>query len=282
MCGIATISIGRRCRGRIPYHLLRALSREILIELEPRGLDASGIAVINARGTTPSVAFKKPLRPSRLVVRPKFEEVLTSIDKHTNFVLLHARSTTIGDTGVNYNNHPIFAPPIVGIHNGTLYNHEELFKEFAKHFKAEGDVDSEVIFRLYKHFRDRLEFEPIEAMKATAGKLVGAFTGAIVDLRDPAEMTMFKFERPLSIFRLAHYDIVVAVSEARFYDQAVRRLNITAKEKYNVVKEGTGLIINVNANRITESMRTFNLPVEENYKRSRQLSPWLQAGMAWP
>ncbi len=281
MCGIATISIGRKCRGRIPYKMLRGLAREILIELEPRGFDAAGIAVINDLGTAPSVAFKKPLRPSRLVVRPKFDEILSSIDRHTNFILLHARATTIGNTEVNYNNHPIFAPPIVGIHNGTLFNHEDLFKEFSKHFEAEGDVDSEIIFRLFKHYRDQAGFEPVEAMRATARKLVGAFTGAIVDLRKPSEMTMFKFERPLSILYLPHYDILVAVSEARFYDRAVRRLSIKAKDTYNLVKEATGFIINVDKGRVTENLRPFSLPVEENYRLSRQHNPWLQSGIGW-
>lgn len=281
MCGIATISIGRKCRGRIPYHLLRSLSRELLIELEPRGYDAAGIAIINDQTGPPSVAFKKPLRPSRLVVRPKFEEVLSSINPHTNFILLHARATTVGNTATNYNNHPIFAPPIVGIHNGTLYNHEELFREFSKHLQAEGDVDSEVIFRLYKHFRDHAGFDPIEAMKATARKLVGAFTGAIVDLRNPAEMLMFKFERSLCAFRLPHYDIMITVSEPRFYDDAIKRLKIKAQEKYSIIKEATGFIVNVDEGRVTENVKTFKLPVENNYRLARQHSPWLGSGIAW-
>lgn len=281
MCGIATISIGRNCRGRIPYHLLRSLTRELLSELEPRGYDAAGIAVINDLGTVPSIAFKKPLRPSRLVVRPRFEEVLGSIGKHTNFILLHSRAATEGGTSVNYNNHPIFAPPVVGIHNGTLFNHEKLFKDFSEHFQPEGDVDSEIIFRLYSHFRDQQGFEPIEAMRATAAKLVGAFTGAIVDLRNPTQMVMFKFERPLATLHLPHYDIMIAISEARFYDKAIRALKIKAKDQYRLVKEGTGFMIDVSAGRIAENSRGFNIPVAENYRLSRQHSPWLSYGTGW-
>ena len=129
MCGIAAIAIGKRFRHLIPYEKLRELVSALMVELEYRGLDASGIAVINDPNKAGSVVFKKALRPSRMVLRERFQEVVDGIGQDTNFVLLHARATTSGNTSNNFNNHPILVPGCVGIHNGTLMNDDSLFHD---------------------------------------------------------------------------------------------------------------------------------------------------------
>ncbi len=280
MCGIATVSIGRRSRGRIPYNLLRELVRELLYELQPRGTDASGIAIINEPDSgVNSVVFKKPLRPHRFVVRPKFDEVLGHIGPQTNFILLHARATSVGDTSEDFNNHPIITPPVIGIHNGTLYNDQSLFKRFSKSFEREGDVDSEIIFRLYNHFTDDLGLPPKQAMQATSEKLWGAYTGALIDTRYSHRMVMFKFQRSLVVFRLKHYDMIITISEAKFYDDAAQRLGIKSQADCNYVMDGTGFLIDLNiANRITDSVIGFEMPVDSVLTTLRRHTPWLNSG----
>ncbi len=280
MCGIATISIGRRSRGRIPYPLLRKLTRELLYELQPRGMDASGIAVINDLDSgVNSLVFKKPLRPHRFVVRPKFDEVLNQIGPQTNFIMLHARAGTAGTSSNNFNNHPIVARPIIGIHNGTLFNDDRLFKKFKTCIPREGTVDSEVIFRLYHYFTDKRGLSPKQAMAATSEELAGAYTGAMVDSRYPHRMIMFKFQRSLSLLRLIHYDIVITISEVGFYDNARKRLGLQAKDQYQFVKDGTGFIVDVNEDgRITDKIIDFDIPVERSWRMVGSRSPWLSAG----
>ena len=280
MCGIATISIGRRSRGRIPYELLRELVRELLYELQPRGTDASGIAIINEPNSgVNSVVFKKPLRPHRFVVRPKFNEVLEHIGPQTNFILLHARASSVGDTSDDFNNHPIVTPPILGIHNGTLYNDDSIFKKFSDDFDREGEVDSEVIFRLYNYFTESGGLSPKQAMQATSDQLWGSYTGAIIDMRHSHRMVMFKFQRSLVVFRLKHYDIIIAISEAKFYDDAARRLGINSRVDCKYVTEGTGLLIDLNIpSRITDSIIDFNIPVDGSLNSMRSYAPWFASG----
>ncbi len=274
MCGIATIAIGRRSRGRVNYPLLQKLVRELLVQLQPRGIDASGIAVINEGA--PSRVFKKPLRPERLVVRPMFAQVLESVGEHTNFIMLHSRAASVGGTHENFNNHPIVVEPIVGIHNGTLFNEDSLFREFGDKFYQEGDVDSEIIFKLYLHFIDE-GLNPKQAMAQAGHLLDGAFTGALVDMRNPSQMVMFKNERSLCVFRLPYYDMVVTVSEARFYANAARKLKIKAKETCEFVEDGTGILLDVNlTSRITRELIDFDIPVTP--RTSRQHNAWLYAG----
>ena len=276
MCGIATIALGKRSRGRVPYPLLRKVCKELMIELQPRGIDAAGIAVIN-EGDIPSRVFKKPLRPERLVVRPAYDETLALIGPQTNFIMLHARATTVGSTEDNFNNHPIITEPIVGIHNGTLYNEDQLFSRFDKDFERDGDVDSEVIFKLYLHFVEQ-GLSPKQAMAQTGSLLQGAFTGALVDMRTPTQMVMFKHERSLCVFRFPHYDMVLTVSEAKFYDRVAKRLGVKAKETCEYVYDGTGMLFDLNINkRITEEIIDFDIPVKKGYVR--QYSGWLSGMM---
>jgi glucosamine 6-phosphate synthetase-like amidotransferase/phosphosugar isomerase protein len=259
MCGIATISIGRKARGRIPYVRLRELVRELMVELQPRGIDASGIAVINDPAVDESWVFKKPLRPGRLVARPMFQKALEKIGPHTNFIMLHARAVTVGGNENNYNNHPIVIPNFVGIHNGTLYNDEKLFDKYSDAFQREGQVDSEIIFRLFSHFIEQ-GLSPREAIEETSAELLGAFTGAVVDWRHPHRMVMFKQERPLCLVRIPYYDMVVALSESRHFHWATQRLRIKAQASHVYVFDGTGLIMDVNkAGPLVNSVEDFDL-----------------------
>jgi glucosamine 6-phosphate synthetase-like amidotransferase/phosphosugar isomerase protein len=265
MCGIATIAIGRRCRRRVPYALVRKLARELLVELQPRGIDASGIAVVNEGAE--SKVFKKPLRPDRLVVRPKFEEVLDLIGPQTNFIMLHSRATSVGSPLEHFNNHPTIVEPGVGIHNGTLWNEAELFTQFEESFDREGEVDSEIIFKLYRHYVDE-GLTPKQAMSQTGERLWGAFTGALVDMRHPHRMVMFKNDRSLSVLRFPHYDMAVAVSLAQFYDRAAQRLRLKAKDTCESVSDGTGMLFDLNTDkRLTEEIIDFDIPVEKGYLR---------------
>ena len=274
MCGIATIAIGRHSRGRIPYDRLRALTRELLIELQPRGYDASGIAVINEPGTEESWVFKKPLRPESLVRRPKFEQTLQKISPHTNFIMLHSRWTTIGAATANFNNHPIIIPNFIGIHNGTLDNDDKLFEEHKDDFERGGEVDSEAIFRLFGHHTD-LGLDPQMAMQHTAAQLEGAFTGAVLDWRHPRRMVMFKFERPLSLIRIPYYDMVVTVSESKFWERASRRLKIKVQDKISYVEDKTGLLFDLNAEgKLVDTLVDFKLPVQDNGRLGRRHNGW--------
>ena len=275
MCGIATISIGRRSRGRIPYEKFRALTSILLEELQPRGYDASGIAVINDPDEAESWVFKKPLRPHCLVKRPKFAETLKLIGPHTNFVMLHARATTVGGTSDNVNNHPIIVPGFVGIHNGTLVNDDKLFEKF--NLERSGAVDSEVIFRLYGHFTEQ-GLDPHQALQQTAANLRGAFTGALVDWKYANRMLMFKYGRPLHLISLPYFDMLITVSEFKFWKNARDKLGIKVKESDEIIYDKAGLSIDVNSpNKLEDSINHFDLPVKEEYRSGYRYSSWLAA-----
>ena len=82
----------------------------------------------------------------RFVTDKAFHEVLGGVDNRTTLLLGHTRWRTRGDEQVNENNHPIRAGNILGIHNGTTYNANYLFRRFKLRRFAE--VDSELLCRL--------------------------------------------------------------------------------------------------------------------------------------
>jgi glucosamine 6-phosphate synthetase-like amidotransferase/phosphosugar isomerase protein len=176
-------------------------------------------------------------------VRPKFEETLNLIGPHTNFIMLHARAKTVGGNESNFDNHPIIAHPIVGIHNGTLKNHDELFKQYE--LPREGEVDSELIFRLFGHLLEK-GATPERAMKTAASQLKGAFTGAAVDLRHPHRMLMFRFQRSLNLLTFKHYDMIIAVSEVKLYDRARHKVGLRGKDHCTWIHDGAGFWLDVN------------------------------------
>ena len=77
------------------------------------------------------------------------------------------------------------------------------------------------------------------------------------------------------MFRLPYYDIVITVSEARFYANAARKLKITAKETCEFIDDGTGMLLDLNiSSRITGEIIDFDIPVPT--KTYRQHAGWVQ------
>lgn len=90
---------------------------------------------------------------------------LARIQRHTNTMLIHTRAATTGSPSDNDNNHPIAVqardehPGLVGIHNGVLWNHEDIWKRYPELADERvGEVDSQVIFQIMSRMgREKLD-----------------------------------------------------------------------------------------------------------------------------
>lgn len=144
MCGLAGVIYGEKRRRATEREHLTWLFTQLLAMSESRGPHATGLAWLNRDGE--HGLFKRP-EPARSFVRDKaFHEILGEVDNRATLVLGHTRWRTRGDEHVNENNHPIRAGDILGTHNGTIYNAEELFQRF--NLPRFAEVDSELLFRL--------------------------------------------------------------------------------------------------------------------------------------
>ena len=148
MCGIAGYSLGASStidRTHAAQALLAAIAE--------RGADAVGYAHRSPHG--PVVIHKQRSGASAVL-----EHIAVPADARQ--VLLHVRDYTKGHPRIAANNHPVRHGSVVGIHNGTVTNDDELMAGYGFHRAAPGmTVDSEVIFAVAeatgsnaRHFED--------------------------------------------------------------------------------------------------------------------------------
>jgi glutamine phosphoribosylpyrophosphate amidotransferase len=133
MCGIAGYSLSPSSsvdRTRAAQALLAAIAE--------RGADAVGYAY---RSPGRSVVVRKQRSGASAVL----ERIDIPADAHQ--VLLHVRDYTKGHPRVAANNHPVRHGAVVGVHNGTILNDDELMAQYGFERAEPGmTVDSEVIF----------------------------------------------------------------------------------------------------------------------------------------
>src|SRR4051812_34387160 len=138
MCGIAGYSLVASSP------LDRTLAAQALLAgIAERGADAVGYA-----HRTPGEAaavHKQTSGASALLERIAVPESATD-------VLVHVRDYTKGHPTIAANNHPIRHGAVVGIHNGIIFNDDELLAEHDCARTEPGmTVDSEAIFALAAH-----------------------------------------------------------------------------------------------------------------------------------
>jgi len=203
-------------------------ARALLAGIAERGADSVGFAY---RGDNSKVTVhKQRTGASELLDRIEVPQTATQL-------LVHVRDYTKGHPGVLANNHPIRHGTVVGIHNGTIANDDELF---AVHGIARAEpgmtVDSELIFALAEQFRGRTA----HALE----RLVGSMATAWLDEGREELLLARGMGRPLWIG-----------TSARELFFASTRAALDLVEEYSAVKlskheVGEGSVLAVNSGRI--------------------------------
>jgi len=135
MCGIAGYSLSASS------HVDRTLAAQALLAgIAERGADAVGYAY--RRGTSPVTIHKQRSGASALLEQVELPESVTE-------GLIHVRDYTKGHPRIEANNHPIRHGSVVGVHNGIIFNDDDLMEEHGfERAEPEMTVDSEAIFAL--------------------------------------------------------------------------------------------------------------------------------------
>jgi glucosamine 6-phosphate synthetase-like amidotransferase/phosphosugar isomerase protein len=178
MCGIAGYSLSGSTT------MERTLAAQALLAgIAERGADAVGYAHRCPGG--PVEILKQRSGASALL-----EQVLLP-DEATE-VLVHVRDYTKGHPRIEANNHPIRHGAVVGVHNGIIFNDDELMEQHGFE-RAEPlmTVDSEAIFALA---------EAAEGHAAALEELRGSMATAWIDERRPGTVFLARgVGRPLWI-----------------------------------------------------------------------------------
>src|SRR5437764_9586410 len=177
MCGIAGYSLA-------PESAVdrTVAARALLAGIAERGADAVGFAHRSDREVT---IHKQRSGASALLER-------IAVPPEATQLLVHVRDYTKGHPDLSANNHPIRHGSVIGVHNGTIVNDDELFSRLEIERAEDGmTVDSEIIFALAERSRGRTA----RALE----QLVGSMAAAWLDEARPELLLARGVGRPLWI-----------------------------------------------------------------------------------
>ena len=206
---------------------------EMLQMTQTRGKDATGIATLfddcDYMGLKMGIAAQEFI--SRFGESEKeyggYVNIWRKKSSPARIVLGHCRKpSTGGDASPddNNNNHPIKVGDIVGVHNGTLTNHEMIFKNLE--CKRDGKVDSEAIFRLLSHFTNG-GTEPFskEVVLETCKRISGNYAVMAFNGNNPYQAVAFRDGKPLEVALIKPLKLLLIASEKDFLKSAILRYN---------------------------------------------------------
>ncbi len=237
MCGIIGMfafneeSTKKEYKNRLESMIF--LFTEILQYTRKRGTDATGVSALFSNGD--SIIQKGNVASPEFIANfgkadneyGGFIDTCKQEDR-LNVMLGHCRKSSIGNTWDNENNHPIKAGEIVGIHNGTLKNHEIIFSKLK--CERDGDVDSEAIMRLLQTFtNDCKDPFTLDTLEEVTRRLEGAFSVIAYNANNPYQVALIRKTRPMEIAIIKPLKLMVVYSEDEFIDSALYNYNKAAK-----------------------------------------------------
>lgn len=258
MCGIA----GIHRRGKTQVKLINRLADSLLLSIAHRGSDATGYLAIHDDGST-QMEKVTDRAPAFVLSRRK-------VRNSARTILLHTRFATQGRADDPRNAHPVVAGSTAAVHNGTIYNDGDLFKQFEMERTAQ--VDSIVIPALI----DKLGWA--KAGEALS-KLRGGCATAVVNAEFPTELILARTQSyPMHVLITA--DVVVWASERASIEAAWKHAYGTKPDgEFVVLPEWTMLHVN---GKVTTSKLTRptlgKLQVAKTSKTSKWPAPLKSKG----
>lgn len=181
MCGI-TGAVGR---PKSPI-LAHNLQTNLLRETKRRGRHATGFYAVGF--DRKPMYDKAPISADQYVKRPEWKQLING----SIAMIGHARFTTNGAATVNGNNHPHVnkSGNMALVHNGIVYNYEEMKKDYTD--TLESECDSELILRIISKEKD-----PLRGIKKVYELLGhgGDFACELIHLNQKTGKTTFYFFR---------------------------------------------------------------------------------------
>jgi len=236
MCGIAGYSLGETVETVDTDELTRAL----LLGIEPRGRDATGYAC--------KVDDKVWIHKANW----QASDFVGAVDTAgARALIAHTRAATKGSPNREVNNHPIDVAGLIGVHNGVIYNDDELFDMTGAH--RYGKVDSEAAFMLLHHSLALGAEEPYEVLPLLEG------SAALAWLNPEDEPGVLHLARvnssPLIVAQTLRGSLLFASTRQAINEAALR---CGFRVRYvNTIPEGAYL--RVRHGRITD-VRRFEVP----------------------
>lgn len=235
--------------------LLIGMVSTLAREAESGGRAASGISIMREKTAR---VFKKAICSSELV---KSDDYLSFMDEHLKLkspddnvtsIIGHTRLPTKGSAANNNNNHPIIVNNIIGVHNGMIYNDDELFAQFKEEITRIAQVDTEIIFQLIAHYAKLREKNTITAIETAASYLRGSFACAMQNANHPYNLYLFRTMNPIRVMVVKSLGIVMFATREHFMTKALQVLDHEPDiDEIDMVGDA-GIAINTNTRRFAK------------------------------
>lgn len=226
MCGIAGIHI-LNPENAPKYSKIENAIDNMLFAIDHRGGDATGFVAISDDG---QVAWQKASCDAN-----DFYKERRNIPWGTRSVLLHTRMATQGHQAFPENNHPVKRGGIYVVHNGHIWNDNEVFRKTSR--TRYGQVDSEAIAAAIAKYGITKTHEAMEIV-------AGAAAIGVVDETKPGYMVLARgSSSPLMFYR--NENVAVFASTAEAVKRAWKVLYGTAPKDNKImdVDEGTAIYL---------------------------------------
>lgn len=221
------------------------LSTELLQNTQSRGKDATGIATLFEDNEY--MGLKMGVSATEFVSRFGDSETHYNmfIDKWRNrtvpaaMVIGHCRKPTTGGLAGpedNANNHPIKIGDTLGVHNGTIDNHNEILKQLGG-IKPDGRVDSEAIFRLVNHYcKNGTEPFTSVMIQEVCRRINGQYACLTFNSNNPFQLAAFRDGRPLEFALIKSLGLLLIASEKDILKSSIYKYNQMAYLYNSVAK----------------------------------------------
>lgn len=225
MCGLA----GIHRRGATPVPKIDRLANELLLAIQSRGTDATGFLSVLDTGLVQ--LEKKPIPAARFV------HERGRLKRNARTVLLHTRFATVGAKEDPRNAHPVASGTVAAIHNGTIRNATDLFRQHK--LKRIGTVDSEIIPALVS-----MNGWGDKEISDTLGHFQGGAATAIINTEHPGDVILARIRNYPLVYAKTE-DVVVWASTREAIERAWRRTyGVPLPVKTIALLEGTVLRVN--------------------------------------
>jgi hypothetical protein len=244
MCGIVGVvqydsEVSRETRQKA----LKILFADAMLRTQSRGRDATGMYQVMENGDW--MMAKKAEKVTDWLTKERsddtdpqiyqdFVETWGSYPYNLSALVGHCRAKTVGGTD-NENNHPFAlqvddSNAILGVHNGTLDNHEIIFDRLPKILERQGSVDSEALFHylFYGTEHGTKEMTP-DIIRSLGERVEGAYAVVMANSRFPHQVSVFRQTRTMHMFMISPLNIVMMASESKFIKEAL--------EQYDFVRQ---------------------------------------------
>jgi len=239
MCGIAGV---HRKTDR-PVQRLNTLVTELLLAIENRGRDATGYVAIDDEG---GVQIEKICVPAR-----KFVDKKRRIRADARSVLMHTRFATTGRQHATEDAHPQTSGSVYCTHNGTVWNDDELFKDWGMARHAQ--VDTEVIPALIS------QVSGWEDIGGALELLEGGAAVALADTDRPTELALAR-TRDYPLVYVDAKDYIVWASTPEAIERAWHKAFGRKPKKETMKRLGEGEVLRVRAGIVSIEKFKVNRP----------------------